>query len=115
MFDLSPSQEFLFIRLSSYALLLAVFLLWLSFLFAGIIARRFEKVLRLKTGWLFIMIAPTGLFLYGVFFLYSTFQGKIKMGTGMTFLSYSLFFLGGLLTFLSFRSFLKVVKGGFKK
>ncbi|MEO0294496.1 MAG: hypothetical protein ABIM85_00570 [candidate division WOR-3 bacterium] len=115
MFDLTPQQEFLYIRLSSYILLLAVFLLWFSFLLTGIIARRFEKVLRLKTGWLFIMIAPTGLFLYGIFFLYSAFQGKVKMSPEMTLISYALFFIGGLLTFISFRSFLNVVKGGFKR
>jgi len=115
MFDLTPFEELLYIKLSSYILLFAVFLLWLSFLFAGIIARRFERVLRLKTGWLFIIIAPTGLFLYGIFFLYSTFQGKIKMSPSMQLISYSLFFLGGLLTFISFRSFLKVIKGGFRK
>jgi hypothetical protein len=114
MFDLNPFEEFLFLRLSSYILLGAVFLLWISFLLAGIIAYRFEKVLRIKTGWLFIMIAPTGLFLYALFSLYAAFQGKVKLSPQESLISYFLFFLGGILTFLSLNRFLKIVKRGVK-
>ncbi|MEN3043862.1 MAG: hypothetical protein ABDH37_01405 [Candidatus Hydrothermales bacterium] len=115
MFDLTPQQEFLYIRFSNYILLFAIFLLWVSFVFTGIIARRFEKVLKLKTGWFFIMIAPTGLFLYGIFSLYSAFQGKVKLTPLESLICYGLFFIGSLLTFISLRSFLNVVKGGFKR
>lgn len=113
MFGLEPSQEFLYIKLSNYILIGAIFLLWIGFLLLGNIARKFQIVLRIPTRWLFIMIAPTGIFIYGIIALYATlFKQMVKMNISQTFIAYGFFLLSGILTFIGVIQFFRVVKGG---
>lgn len=113
MFGLNVFEEFLYIKLSNYFLIGGIFLLWIGFLLFGNIARKFEIVLRIPTRWFFIMIAPTGIFVYGIIALYtSLFKQMVKMNLNQCFIAYSFFFLSGILTFLGILQFFNVVKRG---
>ncbi len=115
MFELEPSQEFLYIKLSNYILIGAIFLLWIGFLLLGNIARKFQVVLRMSTRWIFIMLAPTGIFIYGIIVLYATLlKQMVKMNISQTFISYGFFMLSGILTSIGIFQFFKVIKGGGK-
>ncbi len=113
MFGLNSQEEFIYIRLANYILVFSVFLLWIGFILVGIIARRFEKVLKVPTRWVFLMIAPTGLFVYGILAFYSiVMQEKVKMPLDISFIAYIFFSLAALLTFVAFRQFYNVIKRG---
>ncbi|MEO0263271.1 MAG: hypothetical protein ABIM62_06060 [candidate division WOR-3 bacterium] len=113
MFGLNFLEEFLYIKLSNYFLIGGIFLLWIGFLLFGNIARKFEIVLRIPTRWFFIMIAPTGIFVYGIIALYaSLFKQMVKMNPNQSFIAYSFFLFSGILTFLGILQFFNVVKRG---
>ena len=115
MFGLNPFEELLYIKISNYFLIAGIFFLWIGFLLLGNIARKFEIVLRIPTRWFFIMIAPTGIFVYGIIALYSSiFRQMVKMNINQSFIAYFFFLLSGLLTFLGVLQFWGVIKRGGK-
>ena len=103
--------------LNSWIMIVAAVFLWITFVRFGIIAKRFERVLRKKTEWQFIIIAPSGVLVYAVLQLLSVFQGNLKMPVNTGRIAYSLFFLSGILSLLGALRFRRVVsprRGGFR-
>jgi hypothetical protein len=103
--------------LNSWIMITAAIFLWITFVLFGIIAKRYEKVLRKKTEWQFIIIAPSGILVYAILQLMSVFHGNLKMPIGTGRIAYSLFFISGLLSLLGALRFRKVVsprRGGFR-
>jgi hypothetical protein len=103
--------------LNSWIMIIAAVFLWITFVLFGIIAKRYEKVLRKKTEWQFIIIAPSGILVYAILQLMSVFQGNLKMPVSTGRIAYSLFFLSGILSLLGALRFRKVVspkRGGFR-
>ena len=103
--------------LNSWVMITAAIFLWITFVRFGIIAKRYERVLRKKTEWQFIIIAPSGILVYAVLQLFSVFQGNLKMPGDIGRIAYSLFFLSGILSLLGALRFRRVVspkRGGFR-
>jgi hypothetical protein len=102
---------------NSWIMILAAIFLWVTFVLFGIIAKRYEKVLRKKTEWQFIIIAPSGVLVYAVLQLLSVFQGNLKMPVNTARIAYALFVISGVLSLLGALRFRRVVspkRGGFR-
>ncbi len=103
--------------LSSYTTIIGALILWLTFLFFGIIAKRYEMVLRRKTQWQFIMWAPSGILIYAFIKFYdSVILGYLKLANLEALIGYGLFFLSGIFSLMGAVRFYRVVsprrKGG---
>lgn len=103
--------------ISSYAMVGAAIFLWITFVIFGIIAKRYEQVLKKKTQWQFILIAPTGIIVYAILKFYSSvIFGNLKMAGIIEIIAYVFFFLSGVFSLLGALRFRKVVsprKGGY--
>lgn len=97
----------------NYALVLGAVLLWLAFIFLGVIARRYEIVLGEKTNWQFMMVAPTGILLFAIIQLvFCGIGGKMMLPKGgVDYLAYGLFFFSGILSLVANLKFYGVTKG----
>ncbi len=97
----------------NYILVLGAILLWLAFIFLGIIARRYEIVLGEKTNWQFMIIAPTGILIFAVIqLIFCGIGGKIMLPKGgVNYLAYGFFFLSGILSLIANLRFYSVTKG----
>jgi len=96
--------------ISSYTMIAAAIFLWITFVIFGIIARRFEFVLKKKTQWQFILAAPSGIIVYAILKFYSSvIYGKVKMAGIIEIIAYSLFFLSGVFSFIGALRFRKVI------
>ncbi len=105
-----PPDVVMWKSISGYTTIIGALFLWLSLFFMGIIAYKYEKALKKKTNWLFIMLAPSGVLFYALIQAYSLIiVGNIKMTANQTWLSYGLFFLSGLFSLLGAWQFKKAV------
>ena len=96
--------------LSSNIMIVAAVLLLLTFLIFGIIAKRYEVVLRRKTGWQFIILSPSGIIIFAVIMFYSSvILGKLKMGTLESTIGYGLFLISSFFSFIGALNFRRVV------
>ncbi len=97
----------------NYLLVLGAILLWLAFLFLGIIARRYEIVLGERTNWQFMMFSPTGILIFAVIqLIYCGVSGMMMLPKGgVNYLAYGFFLLSGILSLLSSIRFYRVTKG----
>ena len=112
-FGIEPDVYQKLVVIPNYLSILGAILLWLAFLVLGIIARRYEIVLGEKTHWQFMIIAPTGIFLFALIQLfYCGLGGKMMLPKGgIDYLAYGLFLLAGLLSLIAGLRFYKVTKG----
>jgi uncharacterized membrane protein YkvI len=94
---------------NSWVMIIAAVFLWITFVLFGIIAKRYEKVLRKKTEWQFIIVAPSGILIYAVLQLLSVLEGNLKMTVNVGRAAYSLFFISGILSLLGALRFRRVV------
>lgn len=112
-----PEEIIRMASLNSWIMILAAGFLWITFVLFGIIAKRYEKVLRKKTEWQFIIVAPSGILVYAILQLLSVFQGNLKMPINTARIAYSLFFISGILSLMGALRFRRVVsprRGGFR-
>ncbi len=103
--------------LSSNIMIIAAVLLWLTFLIFGIVAKRYEVVLRKKTGWQFIIASPSGILVFAIVMFYSNvILGKLKMGAIESTIGYGLFLISCVFSFIGALNFRRVIspkkKGG---
>ncbi|MEO0184186.1 MAG: hypothetical protein ABIL22_04035 [candidate division WOR-3 bacterium] len=112
-FGIEPSTYQALAIFPNYVLVLGAVLLWLAFIFLGIIARRYEIVLGEKTNWQFMMIAPTGILLFALIqLIFCGIGGKMMLPKGgINYLAYGLFFLSGILSLVANLRFYGVTKG----
>ncbi|RKZ21157.1 hypothetical protein DRQ16_03975 [bacterium] len=95
---------------SSYLVVGGAIILWVSLIFFGIVAKRYEMVLRKKTQWQYIMMAPSGILIYAIIMLYSSIvRGYLKMKPMEEMIAYGLFFLSGILSLIGALRFRAVV------
>ncbi|MCK4225710.1 hypothetical protein KAX29_02335 [candidate division WOR-3 bacterium] len=96
--------------INSYTMIIAAIFLWITFVLFGIIAKRYEYVLRRKTQWQFILMAPSGILIYAILKFYSSvILGNLKMAGNVEIIAYILFFLSGVFSLLGALRFRKVV------
>lgn len=116
-FNSLPEEITKMASLNSWVMIVAAVFLWITFVLFGIIAKRYERVLRKKTEWQFIIVAPSGILVYAILQLLSVFQGNLKMTVNTGRIAYSLFFISGILSLLGSLRFRRVVspkRGGFR-
>jgi hypothetical protein len=109
LFSSLPEEITKMASLSSWVMIVAAIFLWITFVLFGIIAKRYERVLRKRTEWQFIIVAPSGILIYAVLQLLSVFEGNLKMPVNTGRIAYSLFFLSGILSLLGALRFRRVV------
>lgn len=112
-FGIEPGQYHSLAIIPNYLLVLGAILLWLAFIFLGIIARRYEIVLGERTNWQFMIIAPTGILIFAlVQMIFCGIGGKMMLPKGgINYLAYGLFFLSGILSLAANLKFYGVTKG----
>jgi len=112
-FGINAGQYTSLAIIPNYLLVLGAILLWLAFLFLGIIARRYEIVLGERTNWQFMVFSPTGILVFAVIQLvYCGVGGKMMLPKGgVSYIAYGLFLLSGILSLLSSIRFYGVTKG----
>ncbi len=112
-FGIEPSQYQSLAIIPNYLLVLGAVMLWLAFIFLGIIARRYEIVLGEKTNWQFMIIAPTGILIFAIIqLIFCGIGGKMMLPKGgINYLAYGLFFLSGILSLIANLRFYGVARG----
>jgi hypothetical protein len=83
-------------------------LLWMTCVLFGLIARKYEIVLRKKTNWQFMIFAPSGILVFAVIQIiaYST---QVKLNVMQSWIAYAFFLLSGALSLLGAMKFKQVV------
>lgn len=83
-------------------------LLWVTCVLFGLIARKYEIVLRKKTNWQFMIFAPSGILVFAVIQIiaYST---QVKLNVLQSWIAYAFFLLSGALSLLGAMKFKQVV------
>ncbi len=112
-FGMEPGTYQSLAVIPNFLLVLGAVLLWLAFIFLGIIARRYEIVLGERTNWQFMVVAPTGILLFAIIqLLYCGVGGKIMLPKGgVNYLAYGLFFISGVLSVIANLRFYAVTRG----
>ena len=83
-------------------------LLWLTCVLFGLIARKYQIVLRKKTDWQYMIFAPSGVLVYAVIQIVA-FASQVKLNVLQSWIAYSFFLLSGVLSLLGAMKFKKVV------
>lgn len=113
IFGLKPADYQALVVFPNYLFIVGGILLWIGFLYLGIIAKRYQIVLGESTNWQFMVIAPTGILLFTILEFYAiVIQGLIRMPPTIALIAYLLLLVSGVLSFLGCYRFFTVVKGG---
>ena len=112
-FGIDPGRYTMLAVVPNYLLILGAVVLWVAFVILGIIARRYEFVLGEKTGWQFMMAAPTGILAFAVIqLIYCGILGNMMLPKGgVNYIAYVLFLISGSLSLLASYRFYKVTSG----
>ncbi len=112
-FGIEPGRYQTLAVVPNYLLILGAAILWFAFVILGVIARRYELVLGEKTGWQFMMVAPTGILGFAVIqLIYCGILGNMMLPKGgVNYVAYLLFLISGSLSVLANYRFYKVTKG----
>ena len=106
-----PKEVVFWKNISCFLAIVGAVILWLSLIFLSIIAKKYEIVLRKKTGWQFMIIAPSGILIFAIIKMYAAVvKGFLKMTDIQSWIAYGLFFLSGLLSLIATFRFYNVVK-----
>ncbi|UCD20021.1 MAG: hypothetical protein JSU64_02475 [candidate division WOR-3 bacterium] len=112
-FGIEPARYQALAVIPNYLLILGAAVLWFAFVVLGIIARRYEIVLGERTGWQFMIIAPTGILAFAVIqLIYCGIGGNMMLPKGgINYGAYLLFLVSGSLSLLANYRFYRVTKG----
>jgi hypothetical protein len=106
-----PKEVVFWKNISSYLAIGGAIILWVSLILVSIIAKKYEIVLRKKTNWQFMIIAPSGILIYAIIWAYAAVaKGFLKMTDIQSSIAYGIFFLSGLLSLIAAFRFYNVVK-----
>ncbi|MEW6687290.1 MAG: hypothetical protein AB1393_13980 [Candidatus Edwardsbacteria bacterium] len=106
---LEPNEFLIYIILTNWVAIGGSLFLWLTCLFFGLIARRYEIVLRKRTDWQFMILAPSGILVYAVVQVVA-FLSQVKMNPMQSWIAYSFFLLSGILSLVGALKFRQVIK-----
>ncbi len=109
--DVNLPADVVFWRgVASYLVIAGALVLWFTCIFFGVIARRYELVLRKSTRWQFMMIAPSGILVYAILKLYSSvILQQLKMPYDLSLVANGLFLISGMLSLVAALQFYNVV------
>lgn len=106
-----PEEVVFWKNISSFLAIGGAILLWLSLILFSIIAKKYEIVLRKKTNWQFMIIAPSGILIFAIIKTYAAVvKGFLKMTIFQSWIAYGIFFLSGILSLAAAFKFYGVVK-----
>lgn len=105
---LYDSEYLWFVTVTNLVSIAGSVLLWVTCVLFGLIARKYEIVLRKKTNWLFMVLAPFGILVFAVIQIiaYST---QVKLNVMQSWIAYAFFLLSGALSLLGAMKFKQVV------
>jgi hypothetical protein len=102
-------NEFLwYVTVTNLVTIAGSILLWITCVLFGLIARKYELVLRKKTDWQYMIFAPSGILVYAVIQIIA-FADQVKLNVMQSWIAYTFFLLSGLLSLLGAMKFKKVV------
>lgn len=106
-----PKEVVFWKDISSFLAIAGALILWVSLILFSIIARKYEIVLRKKTDWQFMIIAPSGILVFAIIKTYAAVvKGFLKMTFIQSWIAYGIFFLSGILSLVAAFKFYNVVK-----
>jgi hypothetical protein len=106
-----PKEVVFWKDISSFLAIGGAIVLWLSLIIFSIIAKKYEIVLRKKTDWQFMIIAPSGILIFAIIKTYAAvMKGFLKMTYIQSWIAYGIFFLSGILSLVATFRFYNVVK-----
>ena len=102
-FGIEPARYQTLAVIPNFILILGAVVLWLAFVTLGIIARRYEFALGERTGWQFMMIAPTGILAFAIIqLIFCGIGGNMMLPKGgVNYIAYGLFLISGILSLLA--------------
>lgn len=102
-------NEFLwYVTVTNLVTIAGSILLWITCVLFGLIARKYELVLRKKTDWQYMIFAPSGILVYAVIQIIA-FASQVKLNVMQSWIAYTFFLLSGLLSLLGAMKFKKAV------
>lgn len=100
----------------TWVVIIAAVLIWLSFVFLGLAARNFGKVLRKVTEWQFLIIAPSGILIYAIIQASQLIsEGKYRLTGMIGYVGYGVFLLSSVFTVIGISRFYKIISTKKKK
>ncbi len=106
-----PKEVVFWKDISSFLAIAGALVLWVSLILFSIIAKKYEIVLRKKTDWQFMIIAPSGILVFAIIKTYAAVvKGFLKMTFIQSWIAYGIFFLSGILSLVAAFKFYNVVK-----
>jgi len=105
---LYPGEYLWYMTVTNLVAILGSILLWVACVLFGLIARKYEIVLRKKTDWQYMIFAPSGVLVYAVIQIIA-FASQVKLNVLQSWIAYSFFLLSGVLSLLGAMKFKKVV------
>jgi hypothetical protein len=111
-FGIEPARYQTLAVIPNFILILGAVVLWFAFITLGIIARRYEFALGERTGWQFMMIAPTGILAFAVIqLIFCGIGGNMMLPKGgVNYVAYGLFLISGILSLLANYRFYRVTR-----
>jgi uncharacterized membrane protein YidH (DUF202 family) len=61
----------IYVTVSNFISVIAGFLLWIAFVFFGVVSRRYEQIFQKSTNWQLLMGAPTGILVFVIIQAYA--------------------------------------------
>ena len=61
----------IYVTVSNFISVIAGLLLWIAFVFFGIVSRRYEQIFKTPTNWQLLVIAPTGILAFSIIEAYA--------------------------------------------
>lgn len=112
---LTEPQQFWFVTMHNWFLILGGLFLWATFVFLALIARKYEIVFHKPTKWQYMLIAPSGILLYVVLSAVSYSQARIIMTDFQRWVAYSAFLMSGLFSLGGALQFMQIVLPSLRK
>lgn len=112
---LTSEQRFWYITMHNWELILGGLLLWGTFVFLALIARRYEIVLHKSTKWQYMLIAPSGILIYVLLSAIAYSQAKIMMNSFQRWIAYSAFLFSGLFSLGGAIQFIQIIAPSFRR
>lgn len=105
---LYPDEYLWYVTVTNLVSVAGSILLWVTCVLFGLIARKYEMVLRKKTNWQFMIFAPSGILVYAVIQIVA-YSSQVKLNVMQSWVAYTFFLLSGALSLLGALKFKQVV------
>lgn len=105
---LYPDEYLMYVTVTNLVAVAGSVLLWVTCVLFGLIARKYELVLRKKTNWQFMIFAPSGILVYAVIQIVA-FASQVKLNVMQSWVAYVFFLLSGALSLMGALKFKQVV------